>query len=787
MHKAIIGKPLNRFLQLRNAVPGLPYAPGKTYETIEKVQTEIIVLSSYPPRECGIATYTQDLIESINSKFTGNFDIQVCALESASEQHLYNPLVKYTLNTDDPESFNDLTEEINNKPGHVLLLVEHEFGFYAQNVFPFMKMLYESKADLAIVFHTVLPNPDEQLLWHVDMLSELSSSVVVMTKTSADILTEQYGISHDKISIISHGTHLTSQAEKNTLKTKYGYQNRKVLSTFGLLSTGKSIETTLDALPDIVKQHPEVLFLIIGKTHPSILMRDGEQYLDMLRAKVFALDLQANVQFINRFLPLPELLEYLQMCDIYLFTSKDPNQAVSGTFSYAISCGCPIISTPIPHALEVLRDETGIIFDFGNHSQLAIATVRLLNDETARENIRIYSLQRMAETAWENSAIAHVLLFKSLCKEKLHYQYKIPVTNLRHIHKLSQGFGMLQFSSVARPDPDSGYTLDDNARALVAMCQHYEMRNDNSDLFAIQQYLLFIQYCQQTDGSFLNYVHTDLTFSGQNAECNLEDANGRAIWALGYMLSLADILPDHMCKIARETLIKAIPQISHIHSTRAMAFMIKGLHYYNLKPKDAAVNASIHEMANRLVQMYRHEKDNTWHWFESYLTYANSILPEAMLCAYLSSGNLVYRNIAIESLDFLIQKTFRLERMNVISNKNWLNKGEVHAKLNPGGEQAIDVAYTVMTLCKFYEATGNETYFNLMSQAFDWFLGNNHLNQIIYNPVTGGCYDGLEAGNVNLNQGAESTLSFLMAKLTLEKSYQSKAIRQKLTHALTVS
>lgn len=784
LHKAIIGKPLNRYFQQKNSVPGIFGESGKKQASGETEKTEIIVLSSYPPRECGIATYTQDLIESINSKFTGSFEIQVCALETDSEQYRYDQLVKYTLNTDSREGYEVFTEEINKNPAPVLLVVEHEFGFYARQIFPFMKMLHAADADVVMVFHTVLPNPDPQLLWHVNMLSELSSALVVMTKTSADILTEHYGIAGEKISIISHGTHLVSHPDKNVLKAKYGFQDRKVLSTFGLLSAGKSIETTLEALPAVVKVHPETLFLIIGKTHPSILMRDGEQYLDMLRARVIALGIQENVCFINRFLPLPELLEYLQMCDIYLFTSKDPHQAVSGTFSYAISCGCPIISTPIPHALEVLRDDSGIIFDFENSEQLSAAAIYLLNDEAARENIRVNGLQRMAETAWENSAVAHVMLFKTICKEQLTYQYKTPPTNLTHVRKLSQGFGILQFSVIARPDQSSGYTLDDNARALIAMCQHCELHPDDADLFAIQKYLLFIQYCQQPDGRFLNYVDEDLTFSQQNSECNLADANGRAIWALGFILSMGDLLPDHMCNIAGATLKKAIPELSKIHSTRAMAFIIKGLFYYTQKTQDQAATHILNEMAGRLVQMYRHEKDNTWHWFESYLTYANSILPEAMLCAYLNSGNLTYRNIAIESFDFLIRKTFRLERMNVISNKNWLNKGEVLVTLNPGGEQAIDVAYTVMTLSKFYEATGNENYFNLMAQAFDWFLGNNHLHQIIYNPATGGCYDGLEAGNINLNQGAESTLSFLMAKLTLEKSSLSKAVRLKSRHVL---
>ncbi|MFZ4056639.1 MAG: glycosyltransferase [Ferruginibacter sp.] len=548
------------------------------------------------------------------------------------------------------------------------------------------------------------------------------------------------------------------------MKLRYQLAGHKVLSTFGLLSCSKSIETTLNALPSIAKIHPDVLFLVLGKTHPSIVKQEGEQYRKMLESKVIELNIEKHVRFVNEYLALPTLLEYLQLSDIYLFTSNDPNQAVSGTFSYAVSCGCPVVSTPIPHAKEVLRNNNGIIIDFENPAQLSQAVISLLNNEKLRAEISSNSLHKMASTAWQNSAIAHALLFEKLASNAIHLNYRLPVLNLNHIKKMTTGFGMIQFSKIANPDIHSGYTLDDNARALIVLCQHYEMFHNPNDFSLINTYLQFIKHCLQANGKFLNYVNEQKEFTAQNYSENLEDSNGRAIWALGYVISLKDILPINVIHEAQNLLQSALPHLDKMHSSRAMAFILKGLHF-----QDDITNIPLMiTLANRLVQMYKHEKSEDWHWFENYLTYSNSLLPEAMLCAYLSTRKMEYKEIAIESYNFLLSKIFVNGKIKVISNKGWLIKD--HISERPiGGEQPIDVAYTVMALEKFYAAFKEESYKQKANSAFNWFLGDNHLNQIIYNPCTGGCYDGLEEHNVNLNQGAESTLSYLMARLAVDR------------------
>lgn len=455
------------------------------------------------------------------------------------------------------------------------------------------------------------------------------------------------------------------------------------------------------------------------------------------------------------------------MTDIYLFTSKDPNQSVSGTFAYALSCGCPIVSTPIPHAKEVLNEETGVTFDFGNAVQLAVAVNRLLADPALCYHFGQNGLHAMAPTAWENSAIAHATLFSKHCDD-IRLSYALPKPNLAHIRHMTTDFGMIQFSIISQPDLSTGYTLDDNARALIAVARHYANTGEVSDLALIRIYLDFIRHCQQEDGTFLNYVDADHLFTAQNADVNLDDSNGRAVWALGVVISLDSTLPDEFVRMADDMLDAYIMHMTNIHSTRAMAFMIKGLYYRNTTKPGRINKVFITTLADRLVQMFRHEADSTWTWFERYLTYGNSVIPEALLLAWKVVKKPVYVSIARSSFDFLMKQTFDGDTLRLISNVSWMRNGDSAHELPDGGEQPIEVAYTVSALKTFHDVFPNDGYDRLKTNAFQWFLGNNRMHQIVYNPRTGGCYDGLEDGYLNLNQGAESTVSYLIARMAME-------------------
>lgn len=730
------------------------------------IASEILILTSFPPRVCGIATFSQDLIGALQNKFSNFFSFKVCALESGSSSYEYSDDVKYVLNTSLKKEYIDLAKKINNDSTICAVLIQHEFGFFEKQRKSFVDFLGNLKKPVIIAFHTVLPNPDVKLKKEISKIISFSQSVIVMTNNSAEILKKSYKIPSEKISIIAHGTHLVAPMSKNFLKEKYGLVGKKVLSTFGLLSSGKSIETTIDALPEIIKEFPDVVFLVLGKTHPEVVKHEGEQYREMLEKRVEDLGIHQNVIFHNKYLFLEELLEYLQLTDIYLFTTNDPNQAVSGTFVYAMSCACPIISTPIPHSKELLTNETGIIIDFKNSQQLAQGVIKLLKNKPLRNSMVSNTLQKIVSTAWENSAIEHAFLFKKIANQNLPLQFNYPDINLSHLKKMTTKTGMIQFSKANQPDLNSGYTLDDNARALITTGMYLKLTGNKEMISQMHKYLNFIKLCQQKNGSFLNYLDRNLKFTEQNQDVNLDDSNGRAIWALGYVISLDKLLPAEMITEAETMLFRSMQFMSEVNSTRAMAFTIKGLYYYLQSRKSIKKLQLLVSMSNKLAQMYKHEADEEWQWFENYLTYANSVLSEALMYSWVLTKDPIYKEIAISSFDFLLSKTFNENGIEVISNKNWLKKGSRPEKF---GEQPIDVAYTVMTLNKFYDVLSEDQYLDKMKIAFNWFLGDNRLHQIIYNPSTGGCYDGLEKTHVNINQGAESLVSYLMARMIMEK------------------
>lgn len=753
-------------LNLKNVIPNQTYFRIEA-NPIKKVDTklkEILFITSYPPRECGIATYSQDLIRALENQFNNSFKSTICALESDSEKHIYKEQPKFILNTNDSASYLNNAFKINNDVNIQLVVIQHEFGFYAQREDDFKTFFKVILKPIVFVFHTVLPKPRAEMSLLVNEMEKAASSIVVMTKHAKTILNTDYGIALSKIIVIPHGTHLVPSKDKHKIKKQYGLSNRKVLSTFGLLSESKSIETTIKALPEIAKFHPEVLFLILGKTHPNIVKQEGELYREKLEKIARDLNIQKHLRFVNEYLQLDVLLDYLQLTDIYLFTSKDPNQAVSGTFSYAVSCGCPVISTPIPHSLEVIGQSNGVIIDFENSEQLSKAAIALLDNEKRRAEISSNSLHKMASTAWQNSAISHALLFKKLSSDSFQLAFSIPKLNFDHILKMTTEFGLIQFSKLSNPDIHSGYTLDDNARALIALCQHYKMHKNEKDLSLINTYFRFINHCYEPNSKFLNYVGHHKEFTHQNFSENLEDSNGRAIWALGYLCSLKGLLPLDLTEKAETLLDSVLPHLVEIHSTRAMAFIIKGL-CYQQNDKNAKLMVTL---ANRMVQMYKHEKNHDWFWFEDYMTYGNSLLSEAMLDAYVLTKNVEYKKIAKESFDFLMTKIIIDNTIKVVSNKGWYFKNTA-SKSPIGGEQPIDVAYTVIALEKFYTVFNEDQYKQKAIVAFNWFLGQNHLKQIVYNPCTGGSYDGVEEFNVNLNQGAESTISYLLARLSIER------------------
>ncbi|MEO8514640.1 MAG: glycosyltransferase [Ignavibacteria bacterium] len=404
----------NSFVQVSDTVNKAPF----TIVEKDKSLPEILFITSYPPRECGIANYSHDLINAIDEKFSRSYSLKVCALESNGIKRKYPAEVKYVLQTSEFEQYAELAEKINSDNNLALVFIQHEFGLFGGKYGVYInRLLCLINKPVITTFHTILPDPDMNRKKVVQDIADHSGIIIVMTTNSATILKRDYDIPAAKIAVISHGTHKIPSFDQNEKKVKNHLGNQLVLSTFGLLCSTKSIETALDALPAIIEKFPNVIYLIIGKTHPDVIKHEGEKYRDFLYDKVIQLELQDNVRFINKYLSLEDLLDYLQSTDIYLFTSKDPNQAVSGTFAYAMSCGCPIISTPIPHAKEFI-DSAGIIFDFQSSQKLTEAAIRLLSDSDLMKKMRSNALQIMGSTTWQNSAIAHMKICTNIIKEK---------------------------------------------------------------------------------------------------------------------------------------------------------------------------------------------------------------------------------------------------------------------------------------------------------------------------------------------------------------------------------
>ena len=740
------------------------------------MKNEILFVTTYRPRVCGIATFSYDLISALKNQFSESFDLSICALGDSNSYQYAND-VKYVANMDGHISSTSIAHQINANPDISLVCIQHEFGLFGgrngRDILPF---LHEIKKPIVVVFHTVLPQPDKQRKDLIKAISLYVDKIIVMTHQSRKILQDNYEVATDKVKVIPHGTHLAPNQSAKSLKIKYGLEKRKVLSTFGLISSNKSIETSIEALPKIIEKTPDIILLVLGETHPEVLKWEGEAYREFLQRKVQKLSLHNHVKFVNKYLELNELLEYLTLTDIYLFTSKDQFQAVSGTFAYAMSCGCPIISTPIPHALELLSKEAGVFFDFQDSNQLANATNRLLQNKRLRQEMRINALHIMQPTIWPNVAIAYANLFADICHQDIKLQFSLPKIDLTHLKRMTTKTGMIQFSNINEPDITSGYTLDDNSRALIATVHHYILTKDPKSLMLINTYLNFIVCCQGTGGRFLNYVDRTGKFHSQNDDVNLDDSNGRAIWALGTILSQHHHFPKSMILKAKISVDNASKWILRIESPRAIGFVIKGLYHAYSYCKSAKLSYLIGTLSEFLQHLYFITSSDDWHWFEDYLTYSNSILPEAMLYAYATSNNPLYLNTAINSMNFLLSHTFTEHGFKAISNNGWLHKEQV--KCNKHGEQPIEVSYTIQALDTFQTILKTDRYSQHIRAIFDWFLGSNSLQQTVYNPSNGGCYDGLEKNNPNLNQGAESTVCYLIARLLLEK-YQVKKPHQK--------
>ncbi|MFH1427358.1 MAG: glycosyltransferase [Patescibacteria group bacterium] len=724
----------------------------------------ILYVSTFPPRECGIATFTQDLTNAFDKEFNPGIKSKLLAVNNDSTSiYNYPSKVIMQISETDIEDYLERAREINKTRQIKLVNIQHEYGIFGGDcgnyILPFLELL---KKPVVTTFHSVLPNPKTSIKKITQRIISKSSGVVVMTDSTSHLLQREYGVKKSKIFVVPHGVHHVPFPSKARTKKKLNLSMQTIFSTFGMLNCDKGIEYAIQALPEVIKKFPNVLYLVIGATHPVVRSREGEDYRNKLKKLVIKLGLKDHVKFYNKYLTLGELIEYLKATDIYISPTLNPKQAVSGTLSYALSCACPIISTANQYAKDIISSERGILVRFRNSSDIREALLEMLSDKTMRREMKKNAYFYSRHMTWQNVALAYFNIFNNFAKIAPRKKDELPSINLAHVKTLTDKFGLIQFAIHTKPDIHSGYCLDDNTRALLSCAMYYTIKPNKSVLGLINVYLKFVKFAQKPNGKFFNFINYNKKF----VEGESEDSFGRAIWALGYILSNY-YLPDNIKKEAKPIFNKAIGRAGELKSSRAIAFSIVGLAY--LTEEDNKQIKLIKRLAGKLVIRYKttNKANDKWLWFEDYFTYSNYKLPEALMLAYKVTKNKEYLQIAEATLRFIVGITFEKgDYFSPIGQNGWYFRDSKRAYFD---QQPEDTASAVEALVTAYQITKKKMYAKQAKFAYEWFLGKNHLSQMVYDEVSGGCYDGLGKYSLNFNQGAESTISYLLARLAMDK------------------
>ena len=727
----------------------------------------ILYLSTFPPRECGIATFTKDLTISMDKKFNPSLKSKILAVnENGSSIYNYDKKrVAMQLNESDIENYIEAAEKINLNDKIKLVCIEHEFGIFGgeENGEYLIAFLEKLEKPVVVTFHSVVPDPSDEKRRVVRAIAKRSSAITVMAKVAVDILHNDYGIDKNKIFVIHHGVPAIDYLKDNTsIKHSLGLDNRFVISTFGLINSGKGIEYVIKALPKIVKKYPNILYLVIGETHPVVRKQEGEEYRNKLIKLVEKLKLKDNVKFYNKYLTLDEIVEYLKATDVYVYSALDMNQIVSGTLAYAMSAGRAVVATPSLHAKEMVGNERGILVKLKDIKSMEDALMSLVSDEVLRKDMERKAYEYTRQMTWPNVATNYLEIFKKFITVKKNIGlYKLPKLNLNHLFTLTDDTGIIQHAKHSMPNRDTGYTLDDNSRALVVATMHYDYYRSERSLKLINTYLSYIYHSQREDGLFHNLMSYDKRFVD---EVGSEDSFGRTLWATGRLVNSK--VNENLKKSAKFIFDNGIKHIYELDSVRSKVFSLIGLYNYYKVYNAEDIKDKIKLLADKLIDHYSEISDDNWFWFEDSLTYSNGKIPEALFMAYDITKDNKYLEIAEKSLNFLSSLLILDGKLVLIGHKGWYKRGNERAFYD---QQPVDASGMVQVYTTAYKITGKQEYYDNAFLAFQWFLGKNMLNQMVYDEATGGCYDGLLPNCINLNQGAESTISYLLARLSLEK------------------
>lgn len=676
------------------------------------------------------------------------------------DTYKYPKEVEWEIDQNNKSEHLKLANNINSDINVSGVIIQHEYGIFGgdfgENILAFMQTCSKP---ILVTLHTVLPHPTAKMKKITTQIIKLARIIIVLTDNSKKIVEKIYPEAKEKVSVIPHGIHPTEFAEPEEYKIKLELENHIILSTFGLLNRGKGIEYVIKSLPNIVKKYPSILYLVLGETHPVIRRKEGEKYRIELIKLVSKLGLQKHVKFYDQYLALSDLFTFLKATDIYISSSTNPHQAVSGTLSYALGAGRAVISTQFAQAKEIVTPDIGSLVPIKNSTALTAAILHLLSDKKRLKQMHLNAYKKTRYMLWSNVAKEYISLLE---------QTMLPTINNNHLEKMTDNFGLFQFASYALPNKKFGYTLDDNARALI-LCSWLIKQNYTKKLNDLTNiYFSFVKKCLQKDGSFINYISSNnQSPTNQNNNEDLEETHGRTLWALSEIMD-NNSLTTQTRNEAKKIFLIALKKGSKLTHLRAKAYAIKS---FALASKIFPAHRTklldyIKTYADSLVSALKHCSRAPWFWFENHLSYNNGLLPESLLIAGKITKYDSYTEKGFLSLKFLIKKTFSSNMYHPIGNKYWHTKNQQRSQYD---QQPEDPASMIFALNQAFETTKDEKYKILAKKCFSWFLGKNTLNNSLYDKKSGGCYDGLHPDRVNLNQGAESLVSFLMSNYVINK------------------
>ena len=736
--------------------------------------SRIALVGDYLPRQCGIATFTHDLTEALAAA-DPEAQVFVGAVNDRPEGYEYPPRVRFELYERELDSYRRAADFLNINNIEVVC-VQHEFGIYGGPAGShLLALLKDVRMPVVTTLHTILREPNAEQREVMQELIRLSDRLVVMTRKAVQMLEQVYGVSEEKIDLIPHGIPDIPFIDPNFFKDQFGVEGRTVLLTFGLIGPGKGIEYGIEALPKIVAQHPDVVYIILGATHPNLLANEGELYRLSLERLAETCGVKDHVIFYNRFVTLEELTEFIGAADLYITPYLNEAQITSGTLAYCFGAGKAVVSTPYWHAKELLAKQRGCIVPFRNAGAIADAVCELLDNPTRLNQMRKSGWLLGRSMIWPEVAQGYLRSFQSARASRAvpsarrafamrtlaSQPYQLPPFRFDHLFRMSDQTGMLQHAVFNVPNFSEGYCVDDNARAFLLTV----LLEDLGGLAAPPQlaelsttYLAFIAYAfNPANRRFRNFMGYDRRWLD---EAGSEDSHARALWALASALGRAQ--NDGRRNLCARLFEDALPAVEAFISPRAWAFALIAIHEYLRRfSGDRVANQLRDLLTERLLQRCRDAKQEDWSWFEDSLNYDNARLPHALILSGSWTPNAEAREVGLRSLRWLCDvQTAPAGYFRPVGSNGFYTRGGTPAQFD---QQPLEACATVSACLEAFRATKDQTWFVEARRAFEWFLGRNDLGLPLYDPTTGGCSDALHQDRTNANQGAESSLAFYLA------------------------